>query len=159
MAINFLGIEVDKYEFRAFLTAVVVMTIFIFSMLYVVGARRSDVPQCVNFDPSYLKPRVEKIDDSTYQVFVVAQMWGYQPSEIRIPVGSTVNFYVTSKDVVHGFMIDQKDINMMAEYGNITKRTVKFKDPGVYTITCHEYCGVGHQNMQGQIIVNFPQAQ
>jgi len=156
---QFLGIELDKYEFRALLTAIVVMTIFIFSMLYVVGARRSDVPECVNFDKSYLTPRIDKIDDSTYEVYMVAQMWGFQPSEIRIPVGSTVDFYLTSKDVVHGFYIDGKDINMMAEYGNVTKRTAKFTSAGVYKIFCHEYCGVGHQNMEAQIIVGFPTPQ
>ncbi|QOR75612.1 MAG: cytochrome c oxidase subunit II [Thermoflavifilum sp.] len=156
---QFLGIELDKYEFRALLTAIVVMTIFIFSMLYVVGARRSDVPECVNFDKSYLTPRIDKIDDSTYEVYMVAQMWGFQPSEIRIPVGSTVDFYLTSKDVVHGFYIDGKDINMMAEYGNVTKRTAKFTSAGVYKIFCHEYCGVGHQNMEAQIIVGFPTSQ
>jgi cytochrome c oxidase subunit 2 len=156
---QFLGVELDKYEFRALLTAILVMTIFIFSMLYVVGARRSDVPQCVNFDKSYLTPRIDKIDDSTYEVYMVAQMWGFQPSEIRIPVGSTVDFYLTSKDVVHGFYIDGKDINMMAEYGNVTKRTAKFTNAGVYKIFCHEYCGVGHQNMEAQIIVGFPSSQ
>ncbi|SFV27329.1 cytochrome c oxidase subunit II [Thermoflavifilum thermophilum] len=156
---QFLGVELDKYEFRALLTAMVVMTIFIFSMLYVVGARRSDVPQCVNFDKSYLTPRVDKIDDSTYEVYMVAQMWGFQPDEIRIPVGSTVDFYLTSKDVVHGFYIDGKDVNMMAEYGNVTKRTAKFNTAGVYKIFCHEYCGVGHQNMEARIIVGFPSNQ
>jgi cytochrome c oxidase subunit II len=26
----------------------------------------------------------------------------------------------------------------------------------VYKIICHEYCGVGHQNMQAEVIVNYP---
>jgi cytochrome c oxidase subunit 2 len=44
----------------------------------------------------------------------------------------------------------------MAVYGNINKTTVCFKKPGVYKITCHEYCGVGHQLMQAEVIVNTP---
>ena len=49
--------------------------------------------------------------------------------------------------------------SMMAVYGNINKSTVKFDKPGVYKITCHEYCGVGHQNMQAEVIVNDPAAK
>jgi cytochrome c oxidase subunit 2 len=100
---------------------------------------------------------VNKLDDKTYQVFAVAQMWSFQPAEIYIPVGSEVDFYLTSKDVVHGFNIAEKNVNMMAVYGGVTKSTVKFEKPGIYNITCHEYCGTGHQNMQAQVIVNYPE--
>jgi cytochrome c oxidase subunit II len=146
----------DKYEIRVLTITAVVVMIFIFCILYVAGKRISDVPECIPFNASYAEPHINKIDDSTYQVFVVAQMWSFQPSEIYIPVGSTVDFYVTSKDVVHGFFIDEKNVNMMAEYGNVTKSTVKFTQPGIYKIDCHEYCGVGHQNMQAEVIVNYP---
>jgi cytochrome c oxidase subunit 2 len=101
---------------------------------------------------------VVKLDNKTYQVYSVASMWQFQPSEIYIPKGSEVDFFLTSKDVVHGFNIAEKNVNMMAVYGNINKTTVKFDKPGIYYITCHEYCGVGHQNMQAQVIVNDPLA-
>ena len=91
--------------------------------------------------------------------FAVAQMWQFLPAEIYIPVGSEVDFYLTSKDVVHGFNIAEKNVNMMAIYGNLNKTTVRFDKPGVYNIVCHEYCGVGHQNMRAQVIVNFPEAK
>ena len=37
-----------------------------------------------------------------------------------------------------------------------TTGTVNTNTTGVYKITCHEYCGVGHQAMQSEIIVNHP---
>ena len=80
-------------------------------------------------------------------------------SEIFIPVGSEVDFYLTSRDVVHGFNIAPKNVNMMAVYGAINKTTVKFDKPGVYDIVCHEYCGIGHQTMRAQVIVNYPTAK
>jgi cytochrome c oxidase subunit 2 len=101
---------------------------------------------------------VEKLDDKTYQVFAVAGMWQFEPSEVYIPVGTEVDFYLTSKDVVHGFNIAKKNINMTAVFGTINKTTVKFDKPGVYDIVCHEYCGIGHQNMHAQVIVNYPGA-
>ena len=83
-------------------------------------------------------------------------MWQFEPAEINVTTGSEVDFYLTSKDVVHGFNIAPKNVNMMAVYGAINKTTVKFNEPGVYDIVCHEYCGVGHQNMRAQVIVKNP---
>ena len=136
----------------------VVLSIFIFSMLYS-RSKYNDLPECLPFDKAYTEPRVNMVDDDTYQVFAVASMWQFQPSEIYIPTGSEVDFFLTSKDVVHGFNIAEKNVNLMAVYGNINKTTVKFDKPGVYKITCHEYCGVGHQSMQAEVIVGTPIAK
>lgn len=130
-----------------------VLALFIFSILYARG-RNNELPECLPFDKAYLEPKITQLDDRTFQVYVVAQMWQFQPSKINIPVGSEVDFFVTSKDLVHGFNISEKNVNMMAIYGNINKTTVKFEKPGIYKITCHEYCGVGHQSMQAEVIVN-----
>ncbi|GAA4312488.1 hypothetical protein [Compostibacter hankyongensis] len=146
---------IDKFETKVLVLTGIAIMVFIFCILYAMGHRKSDVPECVPFDKSYTRPRINKIDDSTYQVFSVARMWAFEPAEIYIPAGSRVDFYVTSLDVVHGFYIAEKDVNMMAEYGSITKTTVRFEQPGVYKITCHEYCGTGHQAMQAEVIVNF----
>jgi cytochrome c oxidase subunit 2 len=145
----------DKSEKKIIIITGTVLALFIFSILYARG-RNNDLPECLPFDKAYLEPKVTQLDNKTYQVFAVAQMWQFQPNQIYIPVGSEVDFFLTSKDVVHGFNISEKNVNMMAVYGNINKSTVKFEKPGVYKITCHEYCGVGHQAMQAEVIVNDP---
>jgi cytochrome c oxidase subunit 2 len=147
---------IDKSEKKVLMATGSILALFIFSILYARGKFNSDLPECIPYDKAYEVPVIKKIDDKTYQVFAVARMWVFEPSQIYIPVGSEVDFYVTSKDVVHGFNIAEKNINMMAIYGNINKTTVKFDKPGVYKITCHEYCGTGHQNMQAEVIVNYP---
>ena len=147
---------IDKSEKRIIGITLALIGVFVFSLLYAKDKYKTDVPECLPYDKAYTEPKVNKIDEKTYQVFAVAQMWSFQPSEIYIPVGSEVDFYLSSKDVVHGFNIADKNINMMAIYGNINKTTVKFDEPGVYEIVCHEYCGVGHQNMKAQVIVNYP---
>lgn len=150
---------IDKSEKRVIAVTLALMGLFVFSLLYAKGKYKTDVPQCLPYDKAYTEPKVNKLDEKTYQVFSVAAMWQFQPSEIYIPVGSEVDFYLTSKDVVHGFNIAQKNINMMAVYGSINKTTVKFDKPGVYDIICHEYCGIGHQYMRAQVIVNYPEAR
>jgi cytochrome c oxidase subunit 2 len=147
----------DQSEKKVIMITGATLALFIFSILYARG-KYNDIPECLPYDKAYEEPKVVKLDEKTYQVYSIAQMWQFQPSEIYIPVGSEVDFFLTSKDVVHGFNIADKNVNMMAVYGNINKTTVKFDKPGVYKITCHEYCGVGHQNMQAQVIVNDPRA-
>jgi cytochrome c oxidase subunit II len=149
---------IDKSEKKVLIITGSLLSLFFFSVLYA-RSKYSDAPECVPFNKTYTEAKVQKLDDKTYQVFAVAQMWQFEPAEIYIPVGSEVDFFLTSKDVVHGFNIADKNVNMMAVYGNINKTTVKFDKPGVYKITCHEYCGVGHQNMQAQVIVNDPLAK
>ncbi len=149
----------DKFEKRVLISVGGIIMIFIFSLLYAKATSQIDLPECLPYNKTYETPKVTKLDSNLYQVYAVAQMWQFQPAEIYIPVGSTVDFYGTSKDVVHGFDIYEKNINIMAVYGNINKTTVKFEKPGVYKITCHEYCGIGHQNMQAEVIVNYPDAK
>jgi cytochrome c oxidase subunit 2 len=146
----------DKYEKRILLLTGFMLAVFLFAVIRAVSRGVSDLPACIPYDPAYLEPRVTALDDSTYQVFVVAQMWSFEPAEIFIPVGAEVDFYLTSKDVVHGFHISEKNTNMMAVYGAINKTTVRFDEPGVYPIICHEYCGSGHQHMKADVIVNYP---
>ena len=145
----------DSSERKVIIITGGVLALFIFSILYARG-RNNDLPECVPYDKAYTQPKVVQLDDKTYQVYAVAQMWQFQPSQIYIPTGSEVDFFITSNDVVHGFNIAEKNLNLMAIYGNINKTTVRFDKPGVYKITCHEYCGVGHQSMQAEVIVNTP---
>jgi cytochrome c oxidase subunit 2 len=142
----------DRSEKKVIIITGGLLALFIFSILYARG-KNNDLPECLPFNKAYLEPKVTKLDDKTYQVYAVAAMWQFEPSKIYIPVGSEVDFFLTSKDVVHGLNIAEKNVNLMAVYGNINKSTVNFDKPGVYKITCHEYCGVGHQAMQAEVIV------
>jgi cytochrome c oxidase subunit II len=77
----------------------------------------------------------------------------FNPTQVRVPAGSSVTFYLTSVDVQHGFQIERTNVNMMVLPGQVSKLTAKFDKPGTYNFICHEYCGVGHHTMFGQIIV------
>ena len=145
----------DRTEKNVIIITGVVLSLFIFSILYARG-KNNDLPECIPFNKTYTEPKIVQLDEKTFQVYMVAKMWLFEPSQIYIPTGSEVDFFVSSNDVVHGFNIFEKNLNLMAVYGNINKATVKFDKPGVYKITCHEYCGVGHQSMQAEVIVNTP---
>ncbi|QES89370.1 cupredoxin domain-containing protein [Rhizosphaericola mali] len=145
----------NKYEQRIILITGCLMGLFLFAILYNVFSRKIDVPACTPFSTNYEKPQVKKVDSLRYEIYAIAHMWTFEPSDISVPAGSTVDLYLTSTDVVHGFDIARKDINLMAVPGGVTKKTIHFDEPGVYHVVCHEYCGAGHQNMMGDIKVTY----
>jgi cytochrome c oxidase subunit 2 len=97
--------------------------------------------------------RVRELAPNKYEAYILAQTWTFLPNRITVPVGSTVTFYVTSKDVQHGFNLQQTNVNMMVVPGEVSTLTMTFTEPGEYNFVCNEYCGVGHQTMYGTVVV------
>ncbi|RJX49904.1 cytochrome c oxidase subunit II [Halonotius pteroides] len=104
-------------------------------------------------DPRFSEPRVEQVGDNEYEAYVIAQQYIFNPDPIRVPANSTVTFFITSPDVIHGFEIVGTNANTMVIPGQVAKITVNFNDPGEYGIVCHEYCGSGHHTMEGSVVV------
>jgi cytochrome c oxidase subunit 2 len=146
----------DKFEKWAIFTTVGVLVIFVIALLFSIRQYNTNLPTCIPYDEGYETAGVQQLDDSTFQVNLVAGMWNYDPEILYLPVGAEVDFYLSTKDVVHGFNVPDKNINMMAVPGAINKQTFTFDKPGVFQAVCHEYCGTGHQHMRMEIVVNYP---
>jgi cytochrome c oxidase subunit II len=97
--------------------------------------------------------RFREIAPGQYEAYIHAYAWGFSPKEIRVPAGSTVTFFLTSRDVIHGFLIPETNINMMVIPGQVSRLTHQFNAPGTYNFVCHEYCGIAHHAMYGQLII------
>ena len=110
-------------------------------------------PRTVGQTGPFAEPGVVQIAPGQYEVRMTAQIWSFAPSEIRVPAGSTVHFWATSKDVVHGFLIPKHIVNVMLLPGQIAHAQVRFDQPGEFPIICHEYCGIAHHTMAGRVIV------
>jgi len=110
-------------------------------------------PTKVALTPPFDHPGLRKKADGTYEAYYVAAVFSFTPNVLAIPAGSTVTFYVTSSDVIHGFFIPDTAVNMMAIPGWVNVQTHTFEKPGEYLLICHEYCGIGHQNMFAKIEV------
>ena len=112
-------------------------------------------PKTVAQTPPFDNPGLRELAPGKYDAYIVAQAspWKYYPSEIRVPLGATVTFYVTSADVQHGFRVQDTNVNMMVLPGQVAKLTATFTKAGEFPYVCSEYCGVGHQNMFGKVIV------
>jgi cytochrome c oxidase subunit 2 len=110
-------------------------------------------PTRVAQTPPFDKPGLHKIADRVYEAYYVAHIFAFEPQTLSVPVGSRVTFFVTSTDVEHGFFIPETDVNTMVTPGWVSSVSHVFKKPGTFLIACHEYCGIGHQNMAARIEV------
>ncbi len=161
--------HIDRRERNFIIASIVLMFVFAVFILVSSFVMKIQVPQApvplgrVNpntvatpgvspwGDP--VEERLRQVGPNQYEVYILGQAWSYQPAQITIPKGATVTFYVTSKDVIHGFDLQGTNINMMIIPGQISTLTATFDTPGEYKFICNEYCGIGHQTMFGTLVV------
>lgn len=110
-------------------------------------------PTKVSETAPFDKPSITQVGDKHYEAVIVAYAFGYEPMQLEVPAGSTVDFLITSSDVVHGFAIVGTNINMMVVPGEVSHISHTFDEPGEYLILCNEYCGTGHEYMKTTIVV------
>lgn len=113
-----------------------------------------NVPTCVPQAKLFERGSIAKHGNKNYEVHFLAEMWTFEPKRVVVPAGSTLDIYVTSKDVTHGFQIQGTNVNVMAIPGVVTNARVHIDKPGIYPVLCHEYCGLAHENMNAILEVS-----
>jgi cytochrome c oxidase subunit 2 len=79
-------------------------------------------------------------------------------NELHLPVDATVEFVLTSTDVIHSFWIPALGGKMDAIPGRTNRLRLEPTKPGVYRGVCAEFCGASHALMSFPVIVHH-QAQ
>ncbi len=100
--------------------------------------------------------QVQHVEGNEYEVAVEARQFVFVPgtsNPIEVPENSKVTFYITTPDVIHGFDIVGTNVNTMVIPGELAKITVEFDEPAEYGIVCNEFCGAGHEVMEGNLHV------
>jgi cytochrome c oxidase subunit 2 len=144
---------VDRAENIALLIAGALMTLFFGALLYSTAGLDISLPTCVTDVAPFAQGQVIDKGDNHYEVHMVARMWAFDPPEVRLPPGADVDLYLSSLDVTHGMYVEHTDVNLMAVPGAVNAARVRFDHEGVYPVICHEYCGLGHQNMMGKFVI------
>jgi cytochrome c oxidase subunit 2 len=103
--------------------------------------------------PPFDDPGIRETAPGRYEVVMIGQAWSFTPNEVRVPAGAEVTFLLASPDVIHGFHVEGTRLNVMLIPGQVSRVTYTFDAPGEHLIVCHEYCGIGHHNMWGKVIV------
>ena len=89
--------------------------------------------------------------DGSATVRLIGEQYDFVPHCVRVPADTPVKFRLTSADVVHGFLIDGTNINLMLVPGYVSSLGARFDTPGERLMPCHEFCSVGHEGMWGRI--------
>lgn len=101
----------------------------------------------------FAQPGAVRTGPGQFRVGMVGQSFAFTPARLQLPVGAETTFYLTSRDVLHGFQVENTNINVELIPGEISTFSYTFDEIGEYRISCNEYCGIGHQNMIGSIEV------
>jgi len=91
--------------------------------------------------------------DGKVMVRLIAQQYSFEPQCLVVPADMPVTFRATSTDVIHGFVVDKTNANVMLIPGFIATFTTRFDKAGERLMPCHEYCGTGHEAMWGRVQV------
>ena len=92
--------------------------------------------------------------DGTRVIEITARRFAFEPAEIEATVGERLQLVVRSADGVHGLEIKKLKIKKEVPRGgepvaiDFTATT-----EGTFPILCSEYCGKGHTDMTGMLIV------
>ena len=85
---------------------------------------------------------------------VVAQRFRFTPNEIALKAGQPAILAITSLDFVHGFKVPELGIRTDLLPGRVTSVAIKALAPGRYDFLCDNFCGGGHEEMNGTIVVS-----
>jgi cytochrome c oxidase subunit 2 len=77
---------------------------------------------------------------------------------LRVPADRPVRLTVTSEDVFHNFGIPSLRVKTDSIPGQTTETWFIAEEPGNHTAQCFELCGVGHSDMNADVIVMEPSA-
>ncbi|MFZ4815438.1 MAG: hypothetical protein ACOYL5_12950 [Phototrophicaceae bacterium] len=156
-------LHIDPYERRWLIMIVVMLGVFFASLIAgaliygVVPAGEGGFINPQRLDETmFASPGLRDMGNNHYDLVLLAQMWNWNGNpnyEVRLPVGAEVEFYVTSRDVTHGMLIEGHNINFEVIPGHIARAHLTFTKAGEYRLLCHEYCGRLHQAMHATIIV------
>lgn len=88
-------------------------------------------------------------------VYLRALRFGYIPARICLERGRTYELRMMATDITHGASLQLGAGSKMVRLppGILVTERVTFTETGEYLLYCSYYCGVGHQNMQGRIVV------
>ncbi|MBF0455849.1 MAG: cytochrome C oxidase subunit II [Magnetococcales bacterium] len=85
-------------------------------------------------------------------VYLVGRLWDWWPI-LELEKDKSYRVHISSLDYQHGFSLQPVNINLQILPQYETVITLTPTTTGSFGIICNEYCGVGHHQMLGKIIV------
>lgn len=122
---------------------------FVLLGLALLAAGRSDPPA---FWPARLATQAEPAPPERI-VHMTARRFTYSPETIEVEEGVPVVLELTSLDRDHGFTVPELGLRIDVEPGKTARVRFVPEKAGTFLFHCDIFCGTGHEEMAGQIVV------
>ena len=85
---------------------------------------------------------------------MIAKKFEFVPRTITVNKGDTVKLSIKSEDVNHGFAISEFNVKKDIPAGQEVSVEFVADKSGSFPFRCSVYCGSGHSDMDGTLVVN-----
>jgi cytochrome c oxidase subunit 2 len=86
-------------------------------------------------------------------VKITARAFEYSPKEIILKKGEPVTLELTSLDLFHGFNVSELALRADLPPNQTARIRLTPRVAGTFEFHCDNFCGAGHEDMTGKIIV------
>jgi len=87
-------------------------------------------------------------------IHITAKRFEFSPDSITLKKGEPVVFEISSGDRVHGFNLRAFGVRSDVLPGKVSRIRFTPDKTGKFTFSCDVFCGDGHEEMTGTVIVN-----
>jgi cytochrome c oxidase subunit 2 len=91
--------------------------------------------------------------ETPQEIRIGAKKFAFNPSKVTVKLGQPVVLVLTSEDRIHGFKMPELGIRTDIVPGLETRVTLTPQKAGSFTFFCDVFCGDGHEDMDGTLIV------
>ena len=96
---------------------------------------------------------VKEVTTKERTIAIEVKKFVYTPNEITLKKDEPVVLAFTAVDFIHGFFIPDMKIRADLMPGQLTQVRLTPGKAGEYAFLCDNFCGSGHEQMGGKIIV------
>jgi len=87
------------------------------------------------------------------EVSVAASKFQFTPDTVKAKAGVPLTFVLTSFDRIHGFKMPDFGLRTDIVPGQETRVSLTPDRAGSFTFFCDVFCGDGHEDMEGTLVV------
>ncbi len=101
------------------------------------------------------KKETTEIPPAMKEFTMTAKKWEFSPATITVNKGDKVKLSIQNinTDQDHGFIISDFNVNKKLVSGQTTVVEFTADKTGTFTFSCNVFCGAGHSDMRGTLIV------
>lgn len=128
--------------------AIIILPLVIAAIIYGINAKKNN-SNSAQLNINQAKASTDKIKEFN----IIAKQWSFEPAEIIVNQGDKVKLNLTSVDVPHSLAINEFGINQFIKPGETAVVEFTADKLGEFTFYCNVFCGQGHQEQTGRLIV------